>query len=125
MAFRFKFGILPKRRTFALHWTNKLRLRRMFAIHWTNDRQTGKNPNLSCLGFKTCFISNLRLMFDFSRISRLWNFKEICLTPLSFLVDPCDECWASDSQTRWFYGTRCRNIPKSLITQVKKATKSN
>jgi len=25
-----------------------------------------------------------------------------CLTPLSFLIDPCNECWASDSQTRWF-----------------------
>jgi hypothetical protein len=25
-----------------------------------------------------------------------------CLTPLSFLIDLYNECWASDSQTKWF-----------------------
>jgi hypothetical protein len=48
-----------------------------------------------------------------------------CSAPLSFLIDLCNECWASDSQTRWSQGTRCRNIPKGLITQVKKVTKPN
>jgi hypothetical protein len=39
--------------------------------------------------------------------------------------DLCNECWASDSQIRRFYGTRCRDIPKGLITQVERATKPN
>ena len=45
------------------------------------------------------------------------------LDSLKLLNDLCNERWASDSQTRWFYGTRCRDIPKGLITQVKRATK--
>jgi len=47
------------------------------------------------------------------------------LTPLSFLIDLCNECWANNSKTKWFYGTICKNIPKGLVTQVEKDTKSN
>jgi hypothetical protein len=55
-------GIFPKHLTFFLHWTNERCLRRTFIIRWTNDRQTDRKPILSCLGLKTCFSFNLRLM---------------------------------------------------------------
>ena len=43
------------------------------------------------------------------------------LDSLKLLNDLCNEHWASDSQTRQFLGIRCRDIPKGLITQVKKS----
>jgi hypothetical protein len=46
------------------------------------------------------------------------------LDSIKLLIDLCNECWASDSQTRRFYGTRCRDIPKGLFTQVKKELRS-
>ena len=46
------------------------------------------------------------------------------LGSLKLLNDLCNEHWASDFQTRQFQGTRCRDISKGLITQVKKSNKS-
>jgi len=71
VAFRFEFRILPERRMLDPSLDERSMSKPNFWSTCPNDRLTGRKPIFSCLGFKTCFSSSLRMMIGFSQFSRL------------------------------------------------------